>query len=249
MDLRGKRAIVTGGVRGLGLAITNRLLAEGAEVAVIDKDASALSLLSKELPSVGCVTCDISNFAQVRATAEGYHAQFGAADVLINNAGLLYSAPLLRIGQAGVEQHSREMWDAVIAANLTSVFNVTVCFAERMVISRRKSVIVNISSISAAGNAGQSAYSAAKAGVNALTATWAKELGAFGIRVAAIAPGFTDTPSTRQAVSAPVLTEVTSKVPLRRLARPEEIADAVAFVVKNDFYTGKVLQIDGGLAI
>jgi NAD(P)-dependent dehydrogenase (short-subunit alcohol dehydrogenase family) len=99
--------------------------------------------------------------------------------------------------------------------------------AEKMVTSRRKAVIVNISSISAAGNAGQSVYSAAKAGVNALTMTWAKELNSFGIRVAAIAPGFSETESTREAVSASILADVVAKVPLRRLGPPEEIAGSV----------------------
>jgi 3-oxoacyl-[acyl-carrier protein] reductase len=249
MDLIGKRAIVTGGLRGLGRAITSRLSAEGATVAVFDRDADAFDAFLKDFPSVHCVACDLASFAAVQAATHAYHEQFGAVDVLVNNAGLLYSAPLLRIGEKGIEKHDIDMWHAVIAADLTSVFNMTVCVAEKMVTSRRKSVIINISSVSAAGNAGQSAYSAAKAGVNALTVTWAKELGAFGIRVAAIAPGFSETASTRDAVSAPILADIMTKVPLRRLGRPEEIADAVVFVAKNDFVNGKILQIDGGLVV
>jgi 3-oxoacyl-[acyl-carrier protein] reductase len=249
MDLVGKKAIVTGGLRGLGRAIVSRFVTEGAAVAVVDCDTKYFGQFQTDFPSVHCIECDIANFADVQAATDDYHAKFGAADVLVNNAGVLYSAPLLRIGERGVERHDSEMWNKVIAADLTSVFNMTVCIAEKMVTSRRKSVIINISSISAAGNAGQSAYSAAKAGVNALTMTWAKELGVFGIRVAAIAPGFSETASTREAVSAAVLAEVIAKVPLRRLGRPEEIAEAIVFVVKNDFVNGKVLQIDGGLVI
>ena len=109
--------------------------------------------------------------------------------------------------------------------------------------------VVTISSVSAGGNAGQSAYSAAKAGVNALTAVWAKELGPLGIRVVAVAPGFTETDSTKEAVSETTLREIVKKVPLRRLGRPEEIADGVLSVIRNDFFNGKVLELDGGLIV
>jgi 3-oxoacyl-[acyl-carrier protein] reductase len=249
MDVGGKRAIVTGGLRGLGRAIVARLVAEGAAVSVIDRDAESFERFQAEFADVDCIACDITNFADVQSVSDEYYARFGAADILVNNAGLLYSAPLLRVGEKGIEKHDSGMWNKIIAADLTSVFNVTVCAAEKMVISRRKSIIVNISSISAAGNAGQSAYSAAKAGVDALTVTWAKELAAFGIRVVAIAPGFSETESTRAAISSSLLSDVIAKVPLRRLGRPDEIAEAVAFVVKNDFVNGKILQIDGGLVI
>jgi 3-oxoacyl-[acyl-carrier protein] reductase len=249
MDLVGKKAIVTGGLRGLGRAIVARFIAEGAAVSVIDRDVESFRRFQAEFPGTNCIACDITNFADVQSVSDTYHAQFGAADILVNNAGLLYSAPLLRIGDKGIEKHDSEMWNKIIAADLTSVFNVTVCFAEKMVTNRRKSIIVNISSIAAAGNAGQSAYSAAKAGVDALTVTWAKELGAFGIRVVAIAPGFSETESTRAAISATLLSDVIARVPLRRLGRPEEIAEAAVFVVKNDFVNGKILQIDGGLII
>jgi 3-oxoacyl-[acyl-carrier protein] reductase len=249
MDLPGKKAIVTGGLRGLGRAIVSRFVAEGAVVAVIDRDRESFAKFQADFPAAHCIACDISSFADVQAAICDYHAQFGAADILVNNAGLLYSAPLLRIADKGIERHDAAMWNKIIATDLTSVFNMTVCVAEKMVTSRRKAVIVNISSISAAGNAGQSAYSAAKAGVNALTMTWAKELSSFGIRVAAIAPGFSETESTREAVSASVLADVVAKVPLRRLGRPEEIAEAVVFVIKNDFFNGKILPIDGGLVI
>ena len=137
----------------------------------------------------------------------------------------------------------------MLAADLSSVFYMSSCVVEKMVTTRTKGVIVNISSVSAGGNAGQSAYSAAKAGVNALTAVWAKELSPMGIRVVAVAPGFTETDSTKEAVSEAVLREVIKKVPLRRLGRPEEIADGVLSVIKNDFFNGKVFELDGGLIV
>jgi len=118
-----------------------------------------------------------------------------------------------------------------------------------MITTRTKGVIVNISSVSAGGNAGQSAYSAAKAGVNALTAVWAKELSPLGIRVVAVAPGFTETESTKETVSEATLRETVKKVPLRRLGKPEEIAEGVLGAIRNDFFNGKVLELDGGLII
>jgi 3-oxoacyl-[acyl-carrier protein] reductase len=129
------------------------------------------------------------------------------------------------------------------------VFYMTVCIVEKMITTRTKGVVVNISSVSASGNPGQSAYSAAKAGVNALTATWAKELSAMGIRFVAVAPGFTETESTKEVMSDAVLQEMIKKVPLRRLGKPQEIARGVVSVIENDFFNGKVIELDGGLVI
>jgi 3-oxoacyl-[acyl-carrier protein] reductase len=120
---------------------------------------------------------------------------------------------------------------------------------EAMLKKRSKGVIVNISSVSAKGNAGQSAYSAAKAGIEALTKVWAKELAPMGIRAFAVAPGFCDTPSTHGALNEKVLQETVSRVPLRRLGRAEEIAAFVVSGIKNDYLNGKILEIDGGLVI
>ena len=118
-----------------------------------------------------------------------------------------------------------------------------------MIARRCKGVVISISSISASGNPGQSAYSAAKAGVNALTRTWAKELGALGLRFAAIAPGFLDTDSTRSALSEAILTRLQQQIPLRRLGAPETIYQSARQIVENDYITGTVLEVDGGLSI
>lgn len=249
MDLHGKKAIVTGGVKGLGRGFVEALLAKGAQVAVFDIDTQGLADLHAQHPAMTCLECDLSDHEQVVAAAARYHTQFKAADVLINNAGILYSAPLVKISMAGIEKHDVAMWHKTLATNLSSVFFMTTCIVEKMITTRTKGVIVNISSVSAAGNAGQSAYSAAKAGVNALTATWAKELSALGIRVVAVAPGFTETESTRQALSESVLQETIKRVPLRRLGKPDEIAQGVISVIENDFFNGKVYELDGGLVI
>jgi 3-oxoacyl-[acyl-carrier protein] reductase len=249
MDLRGKKAIVTGGVRGLGWAVVEALIAEEALVTAFDINAPGLAELRESHPAVNCIECDVSNYEQVVDAAARYHAEHKSADILVNNAGILYSAPLVKISMSGIEKHDVGMWNKTLATNLSSVFYMTACIVEKMITTRTKGVIVNISSVSASGNAGQSAYSAAKAGVNALTATWAKELGAMGIRVIAVAPGFTETESTKEALSEAVLQETIKKVPLRRLGKPQEIAQGVISVIKNDFFNGKIYELDGGLVI
>ena len=248
MDVRDRKIIVTGGVRGLGRAVVDTLLARGARVAVFDRDVSGLAALTAEA-AVQTYACDLSSFDDVVTVAARYHEENGAADALVNNAGTLHSAPLLSISPAGLARHDIDAWNKVIATNLSSVFHMTLCIAEKMVSTRTRGVIVNISSVSAAGNAGQSAYSAAKAGVNALTMTWAKELSLLGIRVAGVAPGFTETPSTREVLSEAIVKDVVRKMPLRRLGRADEIAHGVLFVLENDFYHGRILELDGGLVV
>jgi 3-oxoacyl-[acyl-carrier protein] reductase len=249
MELRGKKVVVTGGVRGLGRGFVEALISKEARVAVFDINAQGLAELRERYPGVTCIECDVSNYEQVVEATTRYHAEFKSADVLINNAGILYSAPLVRISSSGIEKHDIDMWNKTLATNLSSVFFMTACVVEKMISTRTKGVIVNISSVSASGNAGQSAYSAAKAGVNALTATWAKELSAMGIRVTAVAPGFTETESTKEALSESVLQETIKKVPLRRLGKSQEIAQGVISIIENDFFNGKVYELDGGLVI
>lgn len=249
MELRGKKVIVTGGVRGLGRGFVETLISKEALVTVFDINPQGLAELRDRYPGITCFECDVANYEQVVEATTRYHAEFKSADILINNAGILYSAPLVRISASGIEKHDVSMWNKTLATNLSSVFYMTACIVEKMISTRTKGVIVNISSVSASGNAGQSAYSAAKAGVNALTATWAKELSAMGIRVAAVAPGFTETESTKEALSDAVLQEIVKKVPLRRLGKPQEIAQGVISVIENDFFNGKVYELDGGLVI
>jgi 3-oxoacyl-[acyl-carrier protein] reductase len=169
--------------------------------------------------------------------------------VLVNNAGLIQSAPLINMLEKNNRVHSAETWQQVLAANLSSVFYVTGHVVDHMLKRHKKGVVINMSSISANGNAGQSAYSAAKSGVNALTRTWAKELGGFGIRFVSIAPGFLDTPSTQKALSEAILTKLKQQIPLRRLGEVEHIYQAVRFIVENDYLNGTVLEVDGGLVI
>jgi 3-oxoacyl-[acyl-carrier protein] reductase len=249
MKLNEKKVIVTGGASGIGMTLINQLIDEGALVGVFDIDEGALLRLGERYPSLYCKGCDVSRPDSVEMAVDDFFKKFGRIDVLVNNAGIVHSALLVALGPRGIVSHDIGMWDKVISTNLSSVFYVTAQVVQRMVSQRTKGVIVNVSSISAAGNIGQSAYSAAKAGVVALTVTWAKELGALGIRVAGIAPGFTKTDTTIGSMSETILNNWIRDTPLRRMAKPMEIADGIVFILKNDFFNGRVLEIDGGLRI
>lgn len=249
MDIRGKKALVTGGANGIGRTVVRKLLRRGASVAVLDVDEGGLRELEGESNDVHAFVCDVSDSVQVEAAVAKAFEVLEQIDILVNNAGILYSAPLVNIMSKDDKRHDVDMWRKVIETDLSSVFYVTVNVAEKMVSNRVKGVIVNVSSVAASGNPGQSAYSAAKAGVEALTATWAKELGAFGIRAVAVAPGFTDTESTQRAVSEAVLKDWVRRIPLRRLGAIDEIADGILTAIENDYLTGTTLSINGGLVI
>jgi 3-oxoacyl-[acyl-carrier protein] reductase len=173
----------------------------------------------------------------------------GRLDVLVNNAGIIKDAMLVKVkDEAVVGKMTLAQWQAVVDVNLTGVFLCGREAAERMIKLGQGGVIVNISSISKAGNAGQTNYSAAKAGVAAMAVTWAKELARFGIRAASIAPGFTRTDSL-SGMPPEMLDKMTAPIPLKRLGLPEEIARTVLFIAENDYVNGRCLEIDGGLRL
>jgi 3-oxoacyl-[acyl-carrier protein] reductase len=249
VELRGKCAIITGGAGGLGRRLVERLVSEEMRVTVFDRDSVGLDELRDAAPGVAGFACDATNPASVRSAVEEAVSAGGVPDLLVNNAGVIYSAPLLKFTSEGVVMHDFADWESVLAANLSSVFYVTAHVAQKMIAARVRGVIVNVSSVCAAGNPGQSAYSAAKAGVNALTATWARELGVLGIRVAGVAPGYTDTPSTHKALGEAALKEIIRRTPARRLGSADEVVEGVVAVVRNDFFNGKTLALDGGLTL
>lgn len=246
MNLKGKNVIVTGGANGIGKSLVEKLVNENATVGVFDIDIEALNKLKGDNPRIYCKVCNVSDNGQVEQSVEEFYTEFKAIDVLVNNAGMIDDSPLIGFSEGKIKKHDINIWDKVIATNLSSVFYVTLHVVEKMLINRTKGVIVNVSSISAAGNAGQTSYSAAKAGVKALTVTWAAELSRFGIRVAGIAPGFSKTNMT-QSMNENILNDWIKKVPLKRLAKPEEIAEGILFIIQNDFFNGKILELDGGL--
>jgi 3-oxoacyl-[acyl-carrier protein] reductase len=200
-------------------------------------------------PEVISATCDLSNGAEAVNTLNGLSARYGAPDVLVNCAGRIANSPLVRRGPDGWEVHDFALWNNVIASGLTSAFHATEICARLMLEARKKGVVINISSVCASGNPGQVAYSAAKAGLNGLTLALGKELGPLGIRVVGLAPGYFDTVSTTQNVSEARLAKVTGAVPLKRLGRVDEIADAIDFIIGNEYMNGTIVELDGGLVV
>lgn len=250
MRVAGSRVLVTGGGSGIGRFLVERLEMDSAEVCVLEMNAERCAELNGTSGGrIKAWNCDVTDSSAVDTTLKTIFETGFEPDVLINNAGIIHSEPLVNMLSRDERVHSRESWRRVMSADLDSVFYVTGRVVDHMLAKRRKGVVISISSISANGNPGQSAYSAAKAGVNALTRTWAKELGGMGLRFASIAPGFIDTPSTRAALSEAAVTRLQQQIPLRRLGELENIYLAARHIIENDYLTGTVLEIDGGLVI
>ena len=246
MKTNGSLALVTGGASGLGLAITQELLGEGAKVAVFDRDANALKRLPKEI--FGFIV-DVTQPKMVKKAVNDLVAEHGPVEILVNNAGVIFSEPFVNLTNPSELMHDYGRFRDSLNVNMDSVFIMSAAAVEQMVKNRIGGVIVNISSISANGNEGQVAYSSAKAAVNAMTVTLAKELGRWGIRCNAVAPGFIDTESTHLALSSSALKHVVDNTPLRRLGTALDVAKAVRSLIENDFINGEILRVDGGLRI
>jgi 3-oxoacyl-[acyl-carrier protein] reductase len=244
--IKDRVAVVTGGGSGLGLSIASALLEKQAKVVVLDIDREKLANLSEKFVKY---QADVTNYETVQATVDDIVSKYEHIHILVNNAGAIYNEPLINIMNRENMKHSYENFKKFLDINLNSVFIMSSIVAEKMVLKRTKGVIVNISSISANGNAGQSVYAAAKAGVNALTKTWAKELGVLGIRTVAIAPGFIDTESTNTALSKDVIDHIKRAVPLRKLGKVEDIAHSVLYAIENEYLNGAILEVDGGITI
>ena len=245
--LQGKVAVVTGGTRGIGKAIALALADAGADVALTYKSSRELAeKLVKDITRKGqrgaAYRSDGARFDEVQVTIENVVAEFKRIDILVNNAGITRDTLLLRM--------TEEDWDIVLDTNLKSVFNFTKAVCRQMV-SQRTGKIINITSVvGLTGNAGQSNYSASKAGIIGFTKSIARELASRNIQVNAIAPGFVDTKLTEM-VNEALKQSLLSMVPMKRTAKPEEIAAAVKFFASadSDYITGQVLCIDGGLAM
>ncbi len=193
--------------------------------------------------------CNLADGAQATTVLDELLGAQGGCDVLINCAGLIANAPLLSRRATGWTTHDFSLWRDVIDAGLTTAFHTTALAAKHMVSARKRGVVINISSVCAKGNPGQSAYSATKAGLEGLTRALAKELGPLGIRVVALAPGYFETRSTRDNVTEARLAKVVAAVPLKRLGAPDEIASAVDFIIENDYVNGTIIELDGGLVL
>ncbi len=250
MDISGKTAIVTGGASGFGLAFTNELLSRGANVAVLDIAEQAMARLADSENKLLPIHCDVSDPKQVEASISTTFEQFGSASILINNVGIMESAPLINIMKHDEERrHSLALWNRVLNINLCSAFYLASAVADRLLALREKGVIVNIGSISARGNAGQSAYAASKAGLEAMSKVWAKELGPLGIRSGVVAPGFINTNAANDALEQRLIDKWVAQTPLRRQGEVSEVVSAAMFIIENDFFNGETISVNGGLVV
>lgn len=250
MNVAGNVIVITGAGQGLGRSMAEYLAGKGAKLALIDLDADRLAHTVSACRHLGTqAQAYIANVAveqDIVETIGNIGKDFGAINGLINNAGILRDGLLIKVKDGTLTKMSLAQWQSVIDVNLTGVFLCTREVAAHMVEHKNTGVIVNISSIARAGNIGQTNYSAAKAGVAAATVTWARELARYGIRVAAIAPGFIETDMTR-GMKPEALEKMSAGIPLKRMGLPEEVAHAAAYIFENDYFSGRVLELDGGL--
>jgi 3-oxoacyl-[acyl-carrier protein] reductase len=251
MKIEGSVCVVTGAGQGLGRRIAVDLGRAGARVFGCDLSdqtfPAVADLATKEKLDVRLSICDVTQEDSVVRFFESIERTAGKLDVLVNNAGITRDGLLVKYRPGRVEKLPLQDFQAVLEVNLTGVF---LCAREAAAIMAKQSggVIINISSVSRTGNFGQTNYSASKAGVDAMTVAWSKELSRYQIRVAGIAPGYLNTQMVA-AVKPDVLEKIIDQVPVKRLGEPAEIASTVHFIIENDFVNGRILEVDGGLRI
>lgn len=253
MKLQESVIAITGGAQGLGKAIALDLASKGAHIALIDLNEDALLKTKQECEGMGAKAntylCNVAKEDEVESTFNLIAKDFGRLDGLVNNAGILRDAMLIKAKDGEVSRKmSLNEWQAVIDVNLTGVFLCTREASAHMLKTTDDSCIVNISSVARAGNVGQSNYSAAKAGVAAMTVTWAKELARYNIRSMAVAPGFIETEMTAS-MPEEALARTLQFVPLGRMGQPSHIAQTITHIFENDYLSGRVIEVDGALRI
>ena len=254
MDIRDKTIVITGSGRGLGAAMAKRLAAVGARLALVDLDEQMLASVADECKAAGAgdvriYKVNVAREQEVERLFDLVAGDFGALHGLVNNAGITRDALTVkyRDGQP-VSKMSLDQWQTVIDVNLTGVFLCGREAAARMIELGCEGAIINISSISQAGNVGQANYSAAKAGVAALAVVWAREFARYGIRAASIAPGFIATEMVA-AMKPEAREKLTAHIPAGRMGEPDEIARAVQFIFENDYVSGRCIEVDGALRL
>lgn len=246
MRLKDKVAIITGGANGIGAKTAEIFAREGAKVVVADYDQENGEKQVEQLKKNGAeaifIKVNVADAESVQQLVDGTLAAFERVDILINNAGITADGFLVKM--------SEEAWDRVIDVNLKGVFNCAKA-AAKVMMEQGKGVILNATSVVGLyGNIGQTNYAASKFGVIGLTKTWAKELGPRGVRVNAVAPGYTMT-TMMETVPEKLLNAFQEKTPLRRLGQPEDVAYAYLYLASDEasFVNGEILSVDGGLVL
>ncbi|MDY6856416.1 MAG: 3-oxoacyl-[acyl-carrier-protein] reductase [Thermodesulfobacteriota bacterium] len=244
MELKGKVALITGSAQGIGKAIAMLFAKRGADIVISDMNSENAEKVSKEIEDIGRKSLvsitDVADFKAVEVMIKKTIDAFGRIDILVNNAGIVKDGLLLRMKE--------ESWDQVLNVNLKGTFNCTKA-AIRYMAKQKGGKVVNIASIAGEmGNIGQANYSASKAGVIGFTKTVAREFASRNINVNAVAPGFIDTEMTR-ALPENITEGLKVQIPIERLGTPEDVAEAVFFLVSeaSSYITGQVLNVNGGL--
>jgi 3-oxoacyl-[acyl-carrier protein] reductase len=250
MQLQNARAIVTGAASGLGQHFAVQLAAAGASVAAGDIDVKGLERLAELTKGmsgqVWATKLDVSQEASVASFVKEAAQKFNGINLLINDAGILRDGLLVSQESSWIKKLPTAQWKQVLDVNLTGPYLMTrEVIGEALTRNIESSVVVNISSISHDGNPGQSNYSASKAGLDACTRTWALELAKHGVRVGAVAPGVVETPMLRH-ISDDAMKSLVAGIPVGRIGNVEEIWLAVKFIIECDFFTGRVIEVDGG---
>lgn len=244
MELVGKLALVTGAAQGIGKAVALLLAREGADVAVSDVNIEKAEETCREIQSLGrnamAINVDVRRADDVEKMVQAIMERFGRIDILVNNAGIARDKLILRM--------TEEDWDAVLDVNLKGTFHCTKAVIKHMSKQRSGKIVSIASVVGEMGNAGQANYSASKAGVIGLTKTVAREFAQRGINVNAIAPGYIQTPMT-DALPEKAKDDLKRLIPMERLGQPEDVAQAVLFLVsdRSSYITGHVLKVNGGI--
>ena len=246
MRLKDKVAIITGSARGIGQATALKFAAEGARVVVCDLDAKAVDEVVREIVARGGraigFTVNVADKAGIAAMVQGVMDKYGRIDVLVNNAGIVDDALFRKM--------TDEQFERVIDINLKGTYNCARAVVDIM-LAQNSGVILNASSVVGIyGNFGQSNYAASKFGVIGLAKTWARELGRKGIRANAVCPGFVET-TILKSIPEKVMQSMVDRVPLGRLAKPEEIANTYAFLASDEasYINGAVIEVSGGMTV